>query len=207
MKGRFISILVVFLVSLAAFVSTVAVVEANPLALASPVRHTQVQAPQPTMTLLQGPQPTLTLNPISGPAGTVVTGSGWPLNTVVDIRFNSTMISIVKPTVASDGTFTATFTVPQGAVVGPKNIDADEEATPQSVATTFTVTPLSVPVPPPSPTPSPGGCTLKLYPSMTIHCDFTNNEVLPLFYSPAAVRGESWLLRLPQQFLPDPACW
>ncbi len=174
MKGRFTAALLVFLVSLAALVSTLALVEAIPLALASPVLPTQGQAPQPTPTLLPGPQPTLALNPISGPAGTVVTvtGSGWPANTVVALHFNSTISSIVKPTVASDGTFTATFTVPPGAVVGPKTIDADDEATQHSLATTFTVTPVSVPVPTASPTASPGGCTLTLSPSIILHCDF-----------------------------------
>lgn len=95
--------------------------------------------------------PTMTLHPASGTPGTVVivTGSGWTPGRIVDIRFGNSGPSIATPTVASDGTFSTTITIPSNAALGPLSINADEAGV--NAAANFTVTPIPTPVPTPIP--------------------------------------------------------
>jgi hypothetical protein len=116
--------------------------------------------------------PTIKLNPTSGPGDTpvTVTGSGWRPGRVIDIRIGTSGPSIATPTVASDGTFSTTITIPSDAT-GQLTISADDAGV--TATATFTVTPIPVPVPTPAPEtiPSPslpsGWCTLKLHPYIT----------------------------------------
>jgi hypothetical protein len=85
--------------------------------------------------------PSISDNPTSGPPGTVVTvtGSGWSPGGTVDVRlFSFSGPTSAHATVASDGTFSTTVTVPSNTPLGPFTIFADEAGV--KATTTFTVT-------------------------------------------------------------------
>jgi hypothetical protein len=84
----------------------------------------------------------LSVNPSSGPPGTVVTvtGSGWKPGGTIEIRlFSFSAGDVAQAQIASDGTFSTTFTIPSDAPVGQLSIFGDEAGGPST--TTFTVTP------------------------------------------------------------------
>lgn len=87
------------------------------------------------------PPPSITANPTQGTPGTevTVTGNNWTTGDVIDISLSTSSSILTKATVASDGTFSASFTVPQDAVTGTQFVNAKDETTGQTAQTSFTV--------------------------------------------------------------------
>jgi hypothetical protein len=70
------------------------------------------------------PASSVMLNPSSGPPGTQVTaiGSGWTSGDPIQVQLDSGSVN-ASTTVAGDGTFTVSFTVPANAALGPFSIN------------------------------------------------------------------------------------
>ncbi len=86
--------------------------------------------------------PCMSVSPTQGPPGTTVTvtASGWKSGDVVDISLSTSVSVLTKATVAGDGTFTTSFTVPVNAVTGSQFVNAKDETTGQTAQASFTVT-------------------------------------------------------------------
>jgi hypothetical protein len=71
-------------------------------------------------------QPAITLDPTEGPAGTqvTVTGSGWIPGDTVYIHFAIAGNEVAQATVADDGSFVVSFTVPSDAEIGEQLVIA-----------------------------------------------------------------------------------
>ncbi len=84
----------------------------------------------------------ITVSPSTAPQGTLVTinGSGWTSGDVVDISLSTSVSVLTKATVANDGTFSASFTVPNNAATGTQFVNAKDETSGQTAQTPFTVT-------------------------------------------------------------------
>jgi hypothetical protein len=82
------------------------------------------------------------VNPTQGQPGTAVTvtGSSWTPGDVVDISLSPSVSVLTKATVAGDGTFSTTFTVPENAATGSQFVNAKDETTSQTAQAPFTVT-------------------------------------------------------------------
>jgi len=105
----------------------------------------------------QAPCCSITVSPTSGSPGTVVTvtGAGWTSGDTVNISISpAELTTLASATVAGDGTFTVSFTIPANEPQGNQFVDAINTAGDQTAQAPFTVTP-PTPTPTPSPSPSP----------------------------------------------------
>jgi hypothetical protein len=72
----------------------------------------------------------ITINPTSGPSGisVVVTGTGFGTNKTITIKYNNSPVTTSPATVTSgtDGSFTASFTVPGGLLAGSYVVEATD---------------------------------------------------------------------------------
>lgn len=86
--------------------------------------------------------PSITVNPTQGTPSTAitVTGSSWTSGDVIDISLSTSVSVLTKATVANDGTFSASFTVPNNAATGSQFVTAKDETTGQTAQASFTVT-------------------------------------------------------------------
>src|SRR4051794_34413984 len=85
-----------------------------------------------SLLLAQNALAQITANPAQGAVGTSVTvrGSGWTPNNVITFAWNfNSQVTIPGVRVDSNGNFTATISVPQGAPLGPTYITAGDQAT------------------------------------------------------------------------------
>jgi streptogramin lyase len=85
--------------------------------------------------------PSITANPTQGSPGTAitVTGSSWASGDVVDISLSPSVSVLTKATVAGDGTFSTSFTVPANAATGSQFVNARDETTGQTAQAPFTI--------------------------------------------------------------------
>lgn len=87
------------------------------------------------------PAAMISLNPAKVAAGAkvTVTGSGWTAGHVVNLNLDKSATVLASATVASDGTFEATLTVPATGTVGMHSVVAVDKATKVVVKATLTV--------------------------------------------------------------------
>jgi len=146
------------------FSATFTVPDPSPIGSKSVVATQGSKSASQTFTVTSSTAPAIVLDPTSGPVGTTVavTGTNFDPSSIVTIYFEGNLVTTTPPAVtpASNGGFSATFTVPDPSPIGSQQVVATQGDS--SASKPFTVTPPVTPTITLDPTSGPVGTTVTV---------------------------------------------